>query len=269
MYSFRSMGSNSGAIATARQGAIALVAVATLKCMNPTEIQRYRKRRLRELIDAHFEGVNVQLAKKLRNKHGEALKDGSYVGHLLLPVENPKQRPIDEDRVMEIEGLRPAFKGWFTLPRSSALADSTDSAIGLVPGYSGAGRGQIVPLPLIQGDQLELAQFDNKDSRTSALPTVEVPVTDQIDPSQDKVITVHIEIDGLKPGDRLIVRPTPSSPVPMRYRAVIVQAQTGETFLAEYKPAQFEASGLRVIAYAVAHIPALRPIIGMFNEGGQ
>jgi len=82
--------------------------------MTPSEIQAFRKRRLKEAIDKFF-GSNVALAKRLKNKDGEPLKDGSYIGHMLKAEGEPGSRPIDEDRVREIEGLLPSLRGWFTL----------------------------------------------------------------------------------------------------------------------------------------------------------
>ncbi|MFX8875723.1 hypothetical protein ABTM97_19345, partial [Acinetobacter baumannii] len=83
--------------------------------MTPSEIQAFRKRRLQEAIDKFF-GSKVALAKKLKNKDGQPLKDGSYVGQLLKPEGHPSARPIDEDRVREIECLHPSLRGWFTHP---------------------------------------------------------------------------------------------------------------------------------------------------------
>lgn len=82
--------------------------------MTPSEIQIFRKRRLKEAIQRFF-GSNIALARRLRNKDGEPLKDGSYIGHLLKEDGQPGARPIDEDRVREIEALKPELKGWFSL----------------------------------------------------------------------------------------------------------------------------------------------------------
>lgn len=84
--------------------------------MTPADIQEFRKRRLQEAIDACFDGKKINLARHLKNRHGEALKDASYIGHLLKPMGEKGARPIDEDRVREIEGLRFELRDWFRLP---------------------------------------------------------------------------------------------------------------------------------------------------------
>lgn len=84
--------------------------------MTPSEIQEFRKQRLQEAIDRFFEGRKINLARLLKNRHGEPLKDASYIGHLLKPIGEPAARPIDEDRIREIEGLRSELRGWFDLP---------------------------------------------------------------------------------------------------------------------------------------------------------
>lgn len=98
------------------QVAFAIDDAATVVDMNSDEIQAFRKKRLRELIAEHFGGKNIALARLLKNKDGEPLKDGAYIGHMLAPIGAKHCRPIDEARVREIEALRNDFIGWFTLP---------------------------------------------------------------------------------------------------------------------------------------------------------
>ncbi|MFY9479132.1 MAG: S24 family peptidase [Aquabacterium sp.] len=118
---------DSVASAPALQGAIALEAVATVQRMDSASIQAFRKHRLREAIDQFFDGKNVVLARLMRNKDGQPLKDGSYVGQLLKDASERGSRPIDEDRVREIEGLRAELKGWFDANRQ-ALAQEARTA---------------------------------------------------------------------------------------------------------------------------------------------
>lgn len=81
--------------------------------MDTSDIQAFRKKRLQELIDTFFAGSRTALGRCLKNKHGQFMENGHYVGQMLRPAGNAHARPIDEYRVAEIESLQPAFKGWF------------------------------------------------------------------------------------------------------------------------------------------------------------
>lgn len=141
-YSFKSIGLDSVANAPCLQVAIAPVAVATVQQMHTDQIQAHRKERLQAAIDAFWGGVKIAFARELRNKDGEPLRDGSYVGQLLKPMDEKNARPIDEDRVREIESLRPGLRGWFT------QHGDAKSQIDLIRGHVGANTQamrQIVP----------------------------------------------------------------------------------------------------------------------------
>jgi hypothetical protein len=93
--------------------------------MNAEQIQIFRKQRLQQAIDQFWDGKKIAFAKEIKNRDGEPLKDGSYVGQLLKPMGEKNSRPIDEDRVREIEGLRPGLKEWFDASSTKPIIDPT------------------------------------------------------------------------------------------------------------------------------------------------
>ncbi len=133
--------------------------------MNPSEIQTYRKRRLKEAIERFF-GSNIALARRLRNKDGEPLKDGSYVGHLLREDGQPGARPIDEDRVREIEALKPELKGWFSLPDNSAPTTLKHQPYSAAHHYSSDKNAPTAPV-ISWGSMGDFLYTDNNSFRVS------------------------------------------------------------------------------------------------------
>lgn len=209
--------------------------------MTPSEIQSFRKRRLREAIDKFF-GSNVALAKKLKNKDGEPLKDGSYVGHMLKAEGEPGSRPIDEDRVREIEALHPSLKGWFSLS-DDVQRDTirTNSSIQTFTGHLSSVTNTL-RAPVIAWSRLGMEL---------KLPNEQVPAEAQIPVPEEassacKWVVVEREHPrfGIRAGYKVALEPLLDGHAFIDNELYLFKTLGGKFFLAEYRTL---ASGFEAI----------------------
>lgn len=201
--------------------------------MTPSEIQAFRKRRLQEAIDKFF-GSKVALAKKLKNKDGQPLKDGSYVGQLLKPEGHPSARPIDEDRVREIECLHPSLRGWFNHPDDANR--SMGRSISSIQSFTGHPSSDTTSprAPVVEWARLGMDLLkDNTEFRSAeTLPT---PSNASPTCKWVKVESDHPRLRIMK-GDLVALEPVEPDDQLRSGKVYLFQAADGALFLAEYRP---------------------------------
>lgn len=140
------------AIATDMQVANALVAPATVKCMEEHQIQAWRIERLAAMVER--EGGKAPAGRKL------GYKDGAFVGQMLRG-----ERPITEKTVLAVHALS-GYAGWFNegagevvaLP-VAALTPSPSPGVPVVHVPLLANAGSMGPGTDIQHDDILVGQI--------------------------------------------------------------------------------------------------------------
>lgn len=200
--------------------------------MNSSEIQIYRKQRLKDAI-AKFFGSNVALAKRLKNKDGEPLKDGSYIGQMLKPEGQPGSRPIDEDRVREIEAIRPELRGWFDIPQKGADREKFDvfaRSANTVLSYSDTTSALA---PVVEWARLGADLYKENDSFDGEKLSI---------PESASNICKWVRVDGDHPrlrimkGDLVALEPVNRGEPLLSGKVYLFKAVDETLFLAEYRP---------------------------------
>lgn len=146
------MNTESIAFATDLQVANALVAPATVKCMEEHQIQAWRIERLAAMVER--EGGKAPAGRKL------GYKDGAFVGQMLRG-----ERPITEKTVLSVHALS-GYAGWFnegagelaSLP-VAALTPSPSPGVPVVHVPLLANAGSMGPGTDIQHDDILVGQI--------------------------------------------------------------------------------------------------------------
>ena len=207
--------------------------------MDMDEILCWRRVRLLAAVNEFYEGNKAQLGREL------GFKDGSYVGQMIKGI-----RPIEEDRVLQIEALKPRLKGWFALPESP---DDTLKRDGGLHEPNVLDNVVTPSLPQAVTWEAVVSGFDKLPKQFWVSVTSQSPVNDL--GSGD---SIEFEKGShAVPGDIVIVKTPAGSYLMRRYVEIepgVFRTEGG----AGHAPLHSAQDGIVVVAYAVRLLKSIR-----------